>query len=577
MIPQAKGHARVRWIMTLLVAIALLPAACAPSPAPAPTAGSNSSIALLSDNKVHVETASAVMPPGINSNCQGGRVFVVYGRQYGASRMASTDIKCYLASGANCFQSQSFNELSSDTFTMSNAKQWDGSGQPQNFTCNAGQTPTQTVQRHNVWYTDSLITRVGNKDLLHAYLAMANHPPKSPVKNRLNNSIPIGCNNPFTTCSLAIVKSSDCGQTWTKQNVIDLNDPAFMNGSWAVPEYDSSGVSNQKGYAIDRPEIMVDPYFPFPNKTSVFLTAAIRMGPQAGKTIVMRSLNGGDNWLSPVLLPGTNPGNGGNPTVIATTPKNRVYAFRCEGTEPRLYWSDDYGASFKDKNSATTKYQDANVGPLDCGVAAPTDIGGNVGAGSPSIGIARWGNPDVDNVIITYSAVIDKRQVQPVLLVTTVQAADPNPKITANILIQGASGHHVVQASLISTDRFEFKPDEANDPLFDASLLFWLDIASPGSGGAATARYKVVRRGLLWQNDQPLALKNGAAYNWNWNVISSNPFIGDYNRASFLFANLTGEAAAKPRLHFVSTWPESVPSATPNLLIHSNIVTWPEP
>src|SRR5262249_38644787 len=197
-------------VATSVFTISIVFSGCGPAPPP-PTTGADSSAPLLSDTKMHVETSSAVMPPGISSSCSDGRVFVVYGRQYGASRMSSTDLSCYLNGTPNCFQSQPLSELTSDTFKMSNVMQWNGSGLPQNFACHGKLAPLQTVQRHIVWYTDSLITRVGQKDLLHIYLTMANHPPKSAVPNRLDSTLPAGCNNPFTTASLAVVKSNDCG------------------------------------------------------------------------------------------------------------------------------------------------------------------------------------------------------------------------------------------------------------------------------------------------------------------------------------------------------------------------------
>jgi hypothetical protein len=556
---------------------ALLPLLACPVP-PKVLTGNSSATPLLADTKKHLETATAVMPPNVNPKCPDGRVFVVYGRQNGASRMASTNLNCYLSNAANCFTQQTFNELSADTFPMTNVAQWDGTGDPQSFTCNGTLAPLQTVTRDIVWYTDSLITRVAKQDLLHAYLTMAMHIPTTPVPNRLNKNAPVGCNNPFTTCSLAIVKSGDCGNTWTKTTVFDLNDPSFMNGTWAVPEYDANGNANQMGYAIDRPEIWVDPYFPFPSKSAVFLSAAIRLGPQAGKTMIVKSLNGGDSWLDPVLLPGTNPGNGGNPTVIATTPNNRVYAFRCVGTEPTLYWSDDYGATFKEKDVRTLKYAESHkengvektTGPLDCGVASASDLAGGVAPGSPSVGIARWGNAGRDNVIVTYSAVLDKMQVQPVMLITTRTPHDEDPLITSNILIRGAKNHSVLQATVVSTDRFEFAPDENNDPLYDATMIYWLDVpAATESDTQATARFMTVRRGLLWNDAQQLAMNNGASDLWNWNLAAGDSFIGDYNRGGFFYAN--------QQLNFAGTWPQSTPGATPNLLLHSNVVTWPEP
>jgi len=554
--------------------------ACGSTPPPTAT-GNDSSPPLLPDTLKQVETASAVMPPAINSQCFGGRAFVVYGRGIGASRMASSDLNCFLNHTANCFQSQPLNELNSDTLSMTNAPQWKSArqGQPQNFTCNTNLAPMQTVSKYRVWYTDSLITRVGPQDLLHAYLIMINHPPKTPVPARLpadKNNNPPACSNPFTTCSLAVAKSTDCGSTWTLQSVFDLNDQNFMGGNWAVPEYDANGTF-QKGDAIDRPEIFVDPYFKFSSTSSVFLTAAIRMGPQAGKTIVLKSINGSNSWSNPVFLPGLNPGAGGNPTVITATPQHRVYAFRCEGTEPKLYWSDDYGGSFKQNHVLTVKYSDAVVGPLNCGVANSSDLASSVAAGSPSIGITRWGDPTLDNVIVTYSAVINKVQVQPVILIHTKVAGDESPEILFSFLIKGDAGRSVVQATLTSTDRFEFKPDETNDPLYDAAVLYWLEIPSAKSGGTSTAKYMAGRRAILWNNKQQLSLNNTAADTWAWNVIpdtNGTVFIGDYNRGSFY---VTRGKGGQKVLHFVSTWPQSQPSSTPNLLIHSNVINWSEP
>jgi hypothetical protein len=490
--------------------------------------------------------------------------------------MASANLGCYLSGSANCFTFQPANELNGDNISLTDQVQWDGSGQPQNFACNTSLSTNQSIARDRIWYTDDQITRVGTNGFLNVYLVMVNHPAKSPVPNRLNKSLPVGCNNPFTIASLAIVTSSDCGNTWKKVAVLDLNDPTFLNGTGTVPEYDSMGNSNQKGYALDRPEIYVDPYYQASPNQAVFLTAAVRMGPLAGNSFVVKSLDGGQTWQTPVFLPGSNPGASGNPTVITTTPNERVYAFRCEGTEPRLYWSDDYGATFPSGNSLTVKYQDNTLSnPLNCGTASSSNLGSNIGPGSPSIGIARWGDPTLNNVIVTYSAVNSNNdQVQPVMTITT-KAGDPNPQATANILIQGASGHSIIQGTLVPADHFEFTPEGNVDPLYDAAILYWMDVASPAQGGQATTFYKAVRLGNTWEDAKPLSLQNSVQYSWSWNVNPTNPFIGDYNRGSFIFAKLPSDSA--PTLHFFTTWEESAKGSTPNVLIHSNMVNWNEP
>jgi hypothetical protein len=71
-------------------------------------------------------------------------------------------------------------------------------------------------------------------------------------------------------------------------------------------------------------------------------------------------------------------------------------------------------------------------------------------------------------------------------------------------------------------------------------------------------------------------VKNGSAYNWSWNIDPKNPFVGDYNRGSFIYADLSGKNKA-PQLHFFTTWEESSPGPSPNVLIHSNMVNWSEP
>jgi hypothetical protein len=557
----------------LAVGSALLLGACGGHPGPA-TAALDSSSPILPESYKQVETGSAVMPPGINSSCPNGRMLVTYGRQYGAQRMASKDLACYLNGTAGCFAEQPPSELSGDNITFTSSREWTGSGQPQNFSCKPNQEPTQSIPRDNIWYTDSLMTRVATSDLLHIYLVMANHPPKTPVPNRLDKTKPIGCNNPFTTCSLAIVRSTDCAGNWVKKTVIDLNDPNFMGGAWAVPEWDAQGITGQGSYAIDRPEVWVDPWFPFPVKSAIFLTAAIRLGPKAGKSMVLKSFDGGDDWMPAVLLPGQNANNSGNPTVITTTTNHRVYAFRCEGTEPKLYWSDDYGNTFPDKNSLTFKYQDQTLAkPLDCGQVASTNLQDSVGAGSPSVGITRWGASDLDDVLIMYSGVVNNQEVAAVMMLLTRVAGDKNPSVNSELLIKGDSGHSILQATFVPTDRFEFHPDENNDPLYDGTLVYWMDVPAKG---ASTANYMTVRRGLLWSDKKALAVKNGAADTWSWNVDSTNPFIGDYNRGSFIYADLSGKNQ-KPQLHFFSTWEQSNPGDTTNVLIHSNMVNWSEP
>ena len=132
-----------------------------------------------------------------------------------------------------------------------------------------------------------------------------------------------------------------------------------------------------------------------------------------------------------------------------------------------------------------------------------------------------------------------------------------------------------MQATLTSTDRFEFQPDEANDPLFDAAVLSWLEIPS-AKGGQSTAKYMAERRGLEWLPKQQFSLNNGAAENRVWNPDPTKLFIGDYSRGSFFFGALPGGGSNKS-LHFISTWPQSQASPSPNLSLHSNIVNWSEP
>jgi len=51
---------------------------------------------------IQVEGASAVILPGVNSSCPNGRIFLSYGSGYGATRMLSSSLQCFVTQSPNC-------------------------------------------------------------------------------------------------------------------------------------------------------------------------------------------------------------------------------------------------------------------------------------------------------------------------------------------------------------------------------------------------------------------------------------------------------------------------------------------
>jgi hypothetical protein len=557
-------------------------------PAGSPAAMTNTPALTPGAKLAQVEPSSAVMPPGANNSCPDGRVFLSYGNGYNATRMYSTNIACVL-SGQSCFTIQGDGELNAETFQMTSI----GQSTDPTFNCNTTlatvDKPLQTVQRHNSWYTDSQIIRVGKTDLINAFLVRTYHAPAHPVSaindpgGPSNPQLPLSCANYFTTSSLVVSKSTDCGNTWKKVWSFDINDPAVQNGAWALPEW-TNGNSNTRRYVVDRHEIYADPFAPLMAQ-QVFLTTTIRPGPIGGSALLFRSLDGGSSWLSPVILPGANLGDNGIPTVVTTTTNTRLYVFHCEGPTPMLYWSDDYGETFKPKSGGkvvglNVAFIDGKGNPMACNTAGANVLGNapGLGAGSNGISIARWGNPTLDNVIITYSALNGSFQVQPVVTLLTHGKLDDSPSVNNNIIIdKSASNQSVLQGTFVPTDRLEFHPDENNDPLFDAVAFEYLIVNSPAAGGTSTMKFQLVRRGLLWQGEQQLSFNNGAADVWQWNNPGPKPlFFGDYTRGAFIYANLSGNMGAKPALQFFVPWIEATPGAA-GVLAHGSFLTWPEP
>src|SRR5205823_4668763 len=120
---------------------------------------------------------------------------------------------------------------------------------------------------------------------------------------------------------------------------------------------------------------------------------------------------------------------------------------------------------------------DPKGNPMGCGQAASSVLGASPGvsSGSNGIAIARWGNPEFDNAVLTYNALSGSFQVQPVVTVMTRQKLDPDPTVSNSILIdKSATNQSVVQGSFTTTDRIDFHPDEGQDPLFDAVAFHYM-------------------------------------------------------------------------------------------------------
>jgi hypothetical protein len=527
------------------------------------------------------EMSSTVLPAGANPSCPNGRVFLGYGT-FGTSRSYSDDIEGAVHDTGYFNNYDIDHDFEQDDYRITTEHQ---SHQP-GFDCQPLSTKQRT-KRDFVAYTDSQLARVDRGSVVSVFLAAREHAPSHPVPAFDDLDGPVSCKNPFVTTSIVVAKTDDCGATWHRTKIFDINAPHndFLGGKYMTPEYVDGVVQHGPGmYALDRPEIYADPMahsYSLAGVTPLFMTAIVRMGPRSGTHLLFSSPDGGETWNDPVVVPGGTMHSATMITVSHFDPSGpgRVYLFRCDpvgGTtyEPMLYWSDDYGQTFPPEQALFARYIDPRAPDgFPCGTAGDSEHGGVKAPATMQVGIAQVGGPLSPNVVVTYPAV-DPTTGLAVQLLVAVDFDSTTPVVRNYAIVdETSSGRSVTFAAMAPVDRFEYRPEQAfwSDPF----ALWWLSVGR--DSGDVMARVLIGQADGIPAEPTELSRVGGRAQSWTWNLPSEG-FVGDYDKGSFFYGRLSSKPGTPAMARFFLPWIQSDPSMNKyNSAVHGNLVSLPEP
>lgn len=550
----------------------------------------------------HGETSSVVVPPSADgapwsNGCPAeGRAFIAYGDHAdsarGTSLVYTEKLSCLGQPG--CIKDVP-RSLATDPAVDKRGTVWiqTSSAPASNGACIAGPdvpgSEPHAEYPHDLAGTDMMVARVplfragpqgpiavpGGR-IVHFWLASRVVAPRVPVPDvlRWTEGQPI----PSPTCHAGIRHvgvmarwSDDCGATWAEPTFIDFDDFVDQRGIKAFPmELASGGRHLVRGpgllWGTDRFEIHADP---FGSSPALYLAAVVVLpdparGVPSGERrvdVVLRSDDGGMSWKPAYAFPDW----GGGPKVMTSTESGRLFVGRCIGVGGgrqrfQLFWFDRRGTELA--GYANVDYMQGGA-PMDCRSLPSTELFGKVGNALVEEGIARVRSErDTETVRVAYGGVEGAKQVIYVVTVeVSREASCKRPgampsgcvKVTPEKKVEGEDGRSLLHLHLVATDRLEYRPASGEDEPSVLTFIEWPHRSTPQVGAVARFHAMVGQR---WSDRGSLSVRGGAAQAWTPRVATRN-FIGDYDYGAFYVAT---PDARKPKLMFLSQWPESDPA-----------------
>lgn len=347
-----------------------------------------------------------------------------------------------------------------------------------------------------------------------------------------------------------LIRSTDCGDSWQFQSVIDF--ATILGGKYGYPQPHSDPAKKYWVGGCDRTELYACPFTGF-----AYLTTRVKSGPyQKDNTpardtgLLFYSKDAGKSWeLIKEDLPSW------SPFVMTSTPDGRLFLFHVIGDQPTVYFSKQpVSAAAKPEMSAGHP-----VNFVENGKAVPSSWG------TPAELFIQVNHPTVSRISTdaTSSKVraayqganADGMQVARVIGIEVQDPAKP-PVVTPLATIQAEDPENA------SVMYFTFvEPDFVDMPAgvkTNASLLYWIEAPRTlSSRRRYAARYSVFE-GESHTAPAHLSLSvGGAARSW-----STQENIGDYMTGGFFWKD--------GALNYVAQWVE--PEG-----IKVNIVTLPHP
>ncbi len=530
-------------------------------------------------NSYFAESAAVVIPPGANHpQCPAGRAVFAYG---GTQRTMSVDLGPLVLN-----QAEPVDPAQTNVPIPTNTTDLVGvGGNVINIQCSpllpgcigvCEGNWTQFVPRFTRNLTDMALTRLPSGDLLYAGLGSVFRSPQvafCAVPSQCNCSQPA-----VESTAILFNRSTDCGRTWTTV-LPALDVTKILNG-----RYSGRILGSPPGF--DRQKLYFDPF-----DDAVFLSVgALGTDPDGAAhqdTLVFKSTDQGDTWSVPTIV-----SSRAEAAPMTSTQEHLVVA-NCPGGQPTLHWSADGGNTFR---SAEVNFVESGQ-PVPCDIVASADLVSNIRNPFPSVSVSRGPLADAiflqfDTVRVAYSSieqveilpdvVINRGILRVVNVFIPLNAPELEPIVSNVATIRAtAPASHVLQASFVETDRFEFDPVTSGVPegFHDSAALYWLEVphivAAPfiPFGAGITARWAPFAQFSMLGGPRQLALNNGQAVTWAPNLFpGTNPFMGDFVEGAFFFMDL---GPIPNRLFFLTQWPQSDQGvdAGPNLYLHYNITS----
>ena len=363
-----------------------------------------------------------------------------------------------------------------------------------------------------------------------------------------------------------VIRSDDCGDTWTPTIAVDNGDGA------GGPAPGASGLCGNLDFA----RVYVDPWKSSAGHNFIYIFGYT--GPSCcggvDRAVLYRSDDGGATFVKKATFPRSTGAMG-----LTSYPDGTTVVFGCSDDQmgspphkgPRVLWS--YGnddTNFDNPPSTPTGggYFDGDILPA----CATTDyLGGVFHFGPDMSSMSRMldgSNSDSYNYFrFAYQTTIDDRNGVAVGygVVPRFGSGAAAHMVQAGTIATASAGSDILRASFIDPD--QFAPNVPN-----TSLLFWEEIDASLNHNV---RYSAVTGFSNYTPPRYFNLNGGSNNPW---TRPADAWIGEYDRGSYYFDNSQSTASTNV-LNYFADWTQSHASCPqqPNAYVHYNTAQVTEP
>jgi hypothetical protein len=518
------------------------------------------------NGSLNIETASALIPPNVNSACPSGRAFITMGRW-----IQWMDLDCLSNPNgiAGChLDGAKSGQIDTDAWVAAQIPQT----LPTFYHAGTGTCIGNTQERAYVQGgSDSAITRTGasGENLLVMFAGA----------RRMARPTTIGiCGQPKMRCAPETanavnftMRSTNCGTNWTVHKVIDNGD-GIGNASASAPR-PAGGTSPRWCGNLDMFLLHRNPYSPGTGSKYIYAvggTGSSCCGGVGGHA-VYRSSDDGQSFQYKTTIDVGNPGNPTNrqasPFAATVWPDGTVGLFGCDATTARTYWSwgsDDAVWKVFDGATLPCRMLPADQMPAKLKTIPQTFAAMSRVTDSAPNSLYNYARIAFPTLEFNGSGVLRTSLVLGHLALPR-NGAPVTPSVSTPVIMAGASPENsFFRASFASDSYFPAGPDTA--------VLYWQE---GDSQGRYFTRYSTASGLGNYTPARDLSVSSsGALRTWtpNFNFgVDGLRWGGEFDRPSFY--QVAGESGILNDVyHAFTQWTESHASEANSGYVHYNTV-----